>query len=103
MKLPFSLDRTVNMSLGEQMFQGLRKAIIKGDYKPGQTLPGIHELAEENVVCVRYFHCAEGDVYMEVAFGEDDTSRVMALSALETVRNGLEYIEAHYPEYLLLE
>ena len=46
MKLPFSLDRTVNMSLGEQMFQGLRKAIIKGDYKPGQTLPGIHELAE---------------------------------------------------------
>lgn len=45
MKLPFSLDRTVNMSLGEQMFQGLRKAIIKGDYKPGQTLPGIHELA----------------------------------------------------------
>lgn len=45
MKLPFSLDRTVNMSLGEQMFQGLKKAIIKGDYKPGQTLPGIHELA----------------------------------------------------------
>ena len=45
MKLPFSLDRMVNMSLAEQMFQGLRKAIIKGDYKPGQTLPGIHELA----------------------------------------------------------
>ena len=45
MKLPFSLDRMVNMSLGEQMFQGLKKAIIKGAYKPGQTLPGIHELA----------------------------------------------------------
>ena len=45
MKLPFSLDRMVNMSLREQMFQGLKNAIIKGVYKPGQTLPGIHELA----------------------------------------------------------
>jgi len=46
MKLPFVLDRAMNMSLGEQMFQGLKKAIIKGVYKPGQTLPGIHEMAE---------------------------------------------------------
>ena len=46
MKLPFVLDRTVNMSLGEQMFQGLKKAIVRGVYRPGQTLPGIHEMAE---------------------------------------------------------
>lgn len=46
MKLPFALDRTMNMSLGEQMFQGLKKAIAKGVYRPGQTLPGIHEMAE---------------------------------------------------------
>ena len=46
MKLPFALDRTMNMSLGEQMFQGLKKAIVKGFYRPGQTLPGIHEMAE---------------------------------------------------------
>ena len=45
MKLPFSLDRSVNMSLGEQMFQGLKKSIVRGAYKPGETLPGIHELA----------------------------------------------------------
>ena len=45
MRFPFALDRDAHMSLGEQMFQGLRKAIIKGSYKPGQFLPGIHELA----------------------------------------------------------
>lgn len=46
MKLPFVLDRMVNMSLSEQMLQGLKKAIVKGFYKPGQTLPGIREMAE---------------------------------------------------------
>lgn len=45
MKLPFVLDRAVNMSLAEQMFQGLKKAIVKEYYKPGETLPGIRELA----------------------------------------------------------
>lgn len=45
MKLPFVIDRTVNMSLTEQMFQGLRNAIVHGRYKPGQLLPGMLELA----------------------------------------------------------
>lgn len=27
------------------MLQGLRKAIVRGDYKPGQSLPGIRELS----------------------------------------------------------
>jgi len=44
-KLPFTISRGLNMSLGEQMFQGLKKAIVRGVYKPGQTLPGIHEMA----------------------------------------------------------
>lgn len=46
MKLPFVIDRMMNMPLGEQMFQGMKKAIVNGVYGPGQTLPGIHELAE---------------------------------------------------------
>lgn len=46
MKLPFVIDRAVDMSLSEQMFQGLRRAIMRGVYKPGCTLPGIHEMAD---------------------------------------------------------
>lgn len=45
MKLPFVINRGLNMSLGEQMFQGLKTAIIQGVYKPGHSLPGIHEMA----------------------------------------------------------
>lgn len=42
MKLLFSIDRSDDMSLVNQMFQGLKKAIVHGVYKPGQMLPGIH-------------------------------------------------------------
>lgn len=63
----------------------------------------ISELAEENIVSVKYFHCAEGDVYIEVTFGDEEFCRIKALEALETVRCGLEGIESHYPEYLLVE
>ncbi len=45
MKLPFAVDRTSNASLVEQMLQGLKNAIVRGVYKPGDSLPGIHELA----------------------------------------------------------
>ena len=45
MKLPFSIDRTADVSLTEQMVKGLRSAIVHGDYKPGQMLPGMLELA----------------------------------------------------------
>lgn len=53
MKLPFELDRSVNMSLVEQMFQGLRKAIVRSTYKPGEMLPGIHELAASSGVSAK--------------------------------------------------
>lgn len=46
MKLPFSIDRSDDMTLADQMLQGLKKAIVHGVYKPGQMLPGIHEMAE---------------------------------------------------------
>ena len=46
MKLPFAVDRSSEMSLTMQMFQGLKKAIVRGVYKPGQMLPGIHEMSE---------------------------------------------------------
>ena len=45
MTLPFVLDRGADVPLVEQMFQGLRKAIMAGIYKPGRMLPGIRELA----------------------------------------------------------
>jgi len=46
MKLPFVIDRDANMSLREQMVQGLKKSIVKGVFKPGELLPGIDELAK---------------------------------------------------------
>lgn len=45
MTVPFVLDPAVGVPLVEQMFQGLRKAIVSGCYRPGQMLPGIRELA----------------------------------------------------------
>ena len=39
MKLPFSIDRSDDMTLADQMLQGLKKAIVHGVYKPGQMLP----------------------------------------------------------------
>ena len=46
MKFSFALDRSANMPLGEQLFQQLRKALVRGVYRPGETLPSLHELAE---------------------------------------------------------
>ena len=63
----------------------------------------LSELSEENVVSVKYFHCADGDVYIEVVYGDEEMCRIKALEALETVRCGLERIEARYPEYFLME
>ncbi len=39
MKLPFAMDRALNSPLTEQMFQGLKNAIVRGVYKPGDSLP----------------------------------------------------------------
>ena len=47
MKFSFAVDRAANASLGEQLFRNLRKAIVRGVYKPGDQLPGLHELAAE--------------------------------------------------------
>ena len=46
MKSWLSVDRTANMPLGEQLFQQLRKALVRGVYRPGETLPSLRELAE---------------------------------------------------------
>lgn len=46
MRSRFHVDRAANMPLGEQLFQGLRKAIVRGVYKPGEALPSLRELAE---------------------------------------------------------
>jgi len=45
MKLPFAVGRASKASLVEQMLQGLKNAIVRGVYKPGDSLPGIHELS----------------------------------------------------------
>lgn len=40
-----AVDSTANVSLGEQLFQNLKKAISRGVYQPGERLPGVHDLA----------------------------------------------------------
>lgn len=47
MSFPFAVDRAANMPLAEQLFQNLRKAIVRGVYRPGETLPGLRELAAD--------------------------------------------------------
>ena len=41
----FRVDRSSNMPLAEQLYRSLRKAIVCGDYRSGECLPGIRDLA----------------------------------------------------------
>ena len=52
-KIPFHLDRTKSESLVRQMTDQLRDAIEAGFYKPGGTLPTIHEWARALEVSIR--------------------------------------------------
>lgn len=44
MQLPFSIDRAKKLPLADQVADGLRHAIETGRYRPGDTLPTIHEI-----------------------------------------------------------
>lgn len=63
----------------------------------------ISELADENLVQVRSFHCSDGELNLEVAYAEEEFCRLKVQEALETVRCGLQRLEAMYPENILLE
>ena len=63
----------------------------------------LSELADEYIICIEYFHCADGEMYIEVRYGSDPVCRIKALDALDTVRCGLELIEAEYPDNLFIE
>lgn len=63
----------------------------------------LSELAAEDVVRVEYAHAVPGEAYMEISYDGDALCGVRAAEALETVRRGLERIEAQYPGYLLVE
>jgi DNA-binding transcriptional regulator YhcF (GntR family) len=45
-QLPFTLQRDSSANLTEQAASGLRRAILTGDFKPGDTLPTLMEMAE---------------------------------------------------------
>lgn len=60
-------------------------------------------LAEENVVSVEQFHCADGELCVEVKYGGDELCRIKAREVLETVRAGLEKTEALFPEHVEIE
>lgn len=42
-----AVDSAVNVSLGEQLLQNLKRAISRGVYQPGERLPGVHALAAQ--------------------------------------------------------
>ena len=52
-KIPFRIDRSRPRSLVGQMTDGLRDAIVTGYYKPGDTLPTIHEWTRALDVSIR--------------------------------------------------
>ena len=52
-RLPFRIDRTRPRALVRQMTDGLRDAIVSGFYKPGDTLPTIHEWTRMYEVSIR--------------------------------------------------
>ena len=52
-RLPFRIDRNMPRSLVGQMTDGLRDAIVTGYYKPGDTLPTIHEWTRMFDVSIR--------------------------------------------------
>ena len=52
-RVPFRIDRSLPRSLVGQMTDGLRDAIVTGYYKPGDTLPTIHEWTRMYEVSIR--------------------------------------------------
>ena len=52
-RIPFRIDRNRPQSLVGQMTDGLRDAIVTGYYKPGDTLPTIHEWTRMFEVSIR--------------------------------------------------
>lgn len=52
-RVPFRIDRSLPQSLVGQMTDGLRDAIVTGYYKPGDTLPTIHEWTRMLEVSIR--------------------------------------------------
>ena len=52
-RVPFRIDRNRPQSLVGQMTDGLRDAIVTGYYKPGDTLPTIHEWTRMLEVSIR--------------------------------------------------
>jgi len=44
---PVILDPLDNTPLSMQLASTVKKAIMRGKYKPGEVLPGIHELATQ--------------------------------------------------------
>ena len=52
-RIPFRIDRNRPRSLVGQMTDGLRDAIVSGFYKPGDTLPTIHEWTRMYEVSIR--------------------------------------------------
>lgn len=63
----------------------------------------LSELASSGAVDIEYYHCADGEMVIEVGFRSDSVCRMMALGALETVTRGLERIEESYPDNLFME
>jgi DNA-binding LacI/PurR family transcriptional regulator len=45
--LPFSINRSIAVSLSDQVADGLRRAIVSGYYQRGDVLPTLEELAKE--------------------------------------------------------
>jgi len=52
-RVPFKIDRSRPRSLVGQMTDGLRDAIVTGYYKPGDTLPTLHEWTRMFEVSIR--------------------------------------------------
>lgn len=64
-KLSFSVDRFASDGLVDQLVASMRRAVDKGELKPGEVLPGMREIAERLGVSLRVPREAVGRLMKE--------------------------------------
>ena len=102
-KLPFALDRFASEGLVDQLVGSIRRAIEKGELKPGDVLPGMREIAERLGVSLRVPREAVGRLVKEgllcarrgvgtVVCGKTDVVRTRRVLVLHQESDGSYYL-----------